>query len=102
MNFAPEVLAFAKRRKIEQLEDKVQRAAKCTHPSGNRRFHHLVFQIEDEKVCAITDLTTGETSVTQTLGTNEFLVWEVCESCGGSGCKSCAGKGEIRVRRKLK
>lgn len=103
MRYGPGVEKFLERRGLtDKIGEYVERAARCTRTEGNRRFHHWVFETQGDLLARVTDLTTGDASTSRPLQSDEFLVYEECPDCQGSGCKQCGNLGDIRVVRKLK
>ena len=91
----------------EDVVRMVGRAAKCSHVSGNRRYHHWIFEVDENLVVqCMTDLRNHRTSRVfeeklvqdlPKLAPDEFLSYDECEACQGHGCTSCDGLGEVMV-----
>jgi len=88
----------------------IDRAAKLTHVDGNRRYHHWIFQVdEDFTVSRMTDMRSNKTSTVfekkevqpaPRLSAGEFLTYDECSACEGDGCTACDGEGTIPVIRR--
>lgn len=78
----------------KELAWMVRRAARCTHPMGNKRYKDYIFNISATgKVLHISRYLTGVFVPKGTCpicgGTGKFTVYE-CGSCGGVGCDNCS------------
>lgn len=84
-----------------RLEEVIKKSAIITHPQGNRRFHGWIFDVQGTRVVRATKLDSER----------EFIVYEECPGCRGTGwpgpkgegskCSTCKGDGEIKVTRRL-
>lgn len=119
---SPAVKAVADRLCLN-LQDMLRRAAICTLPEGNRRFHDWVFDVREHRVLAITNIAErGEAAHTAAKGPSqpprkvstqrvamhgtklagdEFVMWEEHELCEGKGCLACDA-GQIQVVRRMR
>ena len=75
---------------LDDLTMMLVRAAKVTHPEGNRRYHSWLLQVEGKKVLRLrkfdmTDYSQGCRSIE-----------EECEACDGEGCAECGWVGKVK------
>jgi hypothetical protein len=86
---------------VDRLDDILAKSAIVSHPRGNRRFHHWIFDIREGKVIQVTDLRSQSPDV----DTRDFIVWEQCECVDNfeavADCKICCGRGEVKLTRRL-
>lgn len=101
--FSPEVLARAASLKLREhdLIIMVHKAAICSLPGWNRRYHEYVFQINDFCVTDISVLDKPDHAgrIAVKLLPGEFLVYDECGDCRGVGCEFCEGGQVARKRR---
>jgi hypothetical protein len=75
---------------MDDLEVMVTRAARISHPQGNRRYHTWLLHVDGTKVMLLrklqmTDYSQGAASVD-----------EECEECWGDGCAECGWIGYVK------
>ena len=93
--------------KVSDVVLMLRKAAKISHPLGNRRYNDYIFRIVKGELVSVRKMhvakqveKTGNKDCTVCLGDGVFTVWELCSSCSGVGCSVCSNKGEILKRRR--
>lgn len=104
------VMEFARAQNLplHDVTHMIDRASKCSLPSGNRRFHEWVFSVDGKQVVQVmTNSRSGEASVMlpsvrelPILRSDEFLTYDECDGCQGRGCRACDGTGEVVIIRR--
>lgn len=84
---------------LEKLQDMVRLSARCTHPSGNRRYEEVVFMVVGKRVVSFTKLVPEvpqEEQAPQKFyrcdtchDTHRVQVFDQCDLCEGVGCSKC-------------
>lgn len=82
----------------------IHKAALCSLPGWNRRYHEFVFQLQGDGVTvgdmSVLDKPDTYGRIAVPMGKDEFLVYEECGDCEGIGCEFCDG-GQVARKRKL-
>lgn len=104
--FLPSVLERAERLNLREhdLIVMIHKAALCSFPGWNRRYHEFVFHCQPDGF-TVDDMSVLDKSdelgrIPSRLQKDEFLVYEDCGQCGGVGCESC-DQGQVARKRKL-
>lgn len=83
------------------LKKMVVQSSPITHPNGQRRYEDYIFAVHNGVVCSIKVMVSQPNrnqdffKCKECEDTEKITVYEVCDSCSGSGCDWCSGKGEI-------
>lgn len=88
---------FTGRVEMKDIAEMVHKAARVTHPKGNRRFENLLFEVKGKVVMDIH--LWDEVSVTeaqQPAGDVSTALYDDCPACEGEGCAKCED-GQIRI-----
>src|SRR4051794_19304146 len=99
MKLTPEVEVYLKEIGLaDRLKEVMAKAAIVTHPRGNRRYHHWVFEVRNGIIVSVFDLRGPQKPA---LTPDSFVAYEDCDRCLGKTCPACEGTGLIKVTRRL-
>jgi hypothetical protein len=84
---------------LDQIDHVLRVSAPVTHEKGNRRYHHLILDVQGDTILAIFDVRRAS-KLPSKANPGTFIAWDPCEACVDGSCGKCV-KGYLKVERKL-